>query len=118
MKPATEVTVDKPSLGLPWTLEGSHPWQIMCETNIPGMKNVVATVAYRPMAELIVRAVNQSEAFDALVATLRGLGRDKQNVESGIRQLCWCANANVCVNESECITARAALALTEKGEGK
>lgn len=63
--------VEAPTLGLPWTLEGQHPWKIECESNVPGIKGLVATVSYRPMAELIIKAVNSLDANEKKLAELR-----------------------------------------------
>lgn len=72
-------------------------------------------IAYAPNAprsDAIVEYIEKSAAdaeLTKLREALQGLGRDKQNVNTGIRRLCWCSNVNVCVNEPECTAARAAL---------
>ena len=63
-------------MGRPWILTDGEPtprgrtWNVQCQTNIPGEMNTVATVTYKPMGELIVKAVNN---HDELLLTVKRL---------------------------------------------
>lgn len=69
----TEVLDATANLGLPWTLkEGQqHPWHVECESNIPGIRGLVAIISYRPMAELVIAAANAYSANQKEIARLR-----------------------------------------------
>ncbi len=51
----------------PWTVEASHPWVVMCESNIVGVKATICEVGYKPNAHLIAAAPALLEALENIV---------------------------------------------------
>ena len=63
----TELQMEAQHSKGPWTVEASHPWVVMCESNIVGVKATICEVGYKPNAHLIAAAPDLLESLNNLV---------------------------------------------------